>query len=49
MGLEEKKVKQLTVGLVASILLIVISFTSTVANAGSTVEDAKGTRTLWLS
>ena len=48
MALEEKKVKQLTVGLVASIILVVIGFTSTVANARSTVEDAKGTRMLWL-
>ena len=40
--------KQSVMGLVFSVILVVTGVTSTVANARSTVEDAQGTRTLWL-
>ena len=40
--------QQSVMGLVFSVILVVTGVTSTVANARSTVEDAKGTRTLWL-
>ena len=40
--------KESVMGLVFSVILVVTGVTSTVANARSTVEDAQGTRTLWL-
>ena len=40
--------KRAVLGLVSSIILVVTGVTSTAANDRSTVEDAQGTRTLWL-
>ena len=48
MGLEEKEMNRVTMGLVSCITLVAIGFTSTATDARSTVDVAQGTRSLWL-